>query len=236
MAKPIAKTSCKARSQPQKARIPEQPPGSVGAVLCTHKPKVKPSKRSTLPACQGSKGSSLWRGAGQREDETQPLRSPLGHALHQGPGPELEFWLLKTAGDKFLLFTPLPPSAVPCPTQHRTASLPTSSSRGSAPPWCSAHLRPLRPLRSPRLVCEPCGPQWAPSSSSPPILGTTPQGSLGKGIVRCDGGLWFGKHRWHPETPGDALSRDPSSGAPGSAMGGQSLTPGKKSAGPWQGG
>ena len=165
MAEPIAKTSCKARSQPRKAPAPEQPQGSVGAVLCTHKPKAKRREQSALPACQRSEGSSLWRGAGQGEDEFQPLRavgglrSPLGHALHQGLGPEPEFWLPKTAGDKFLLFTRLPPSAVPCPTQQRTASLPASPSRGSAIPRRSPCLQPLRPLCSPRLVCEPCGPQ-----------------------------------------------------------------------------
>lgn len=63
MAKQIAKTSCNARSLPQKAPTPEH---LVGAVLSSHKPKIKPrgemggkgGKRAS-PDCQEHKGSSL---------------------------------------------------------------------------------------------------------------------------------------------------------------------------------
>lgn len=174
MAKPIAKTSCKARSQPQKARIPEQPQGSVGALLCTHKPKVKPSKRSALPAYQGSEGSSLRRGAGQREDETQPLRPAgvsgvlLATLCTKGQALNRSFGFLKLLGTSF------------CSSPH-SLLLPFPAPRSSAWPAC-LHPRP-EALQSPGAVpvsgpsapldlsASPADPSGLPALRHPPSSG-----------------------------------------------------------------
>lgn len=150
----MVKLTCKDKLQSKEptAESPEQPQGSVGAALRTHKAKTKPKERGALPACQGNEGSSLWSQAVQREDESQSLSGVLlsmictsGQALN---------W-------SFGFLDPLPPVPAcphPCPelciSQH-------------CPPAPATY-----PLCSPRLVHEPCRPQWTPSSSSPPILRT----------------------------------------------------------------
>lgn len=206
----LQRTSCKARSQPQKARIPEQAQGSVGAVLCTHKPKVKPSKRSALPACQGSEGSSLWRGAGQWEDETQPLRPAgvsgvlLAMLCTKGRALNWSFGFLKLLGTSS------------CSSPH-SLLLPFPAPRSSARPACP-YPRP-EALQSPGaasvsgpsgrsvplgLSVSPADPSGLPALHHPPSSGQPRKGAWARSLLGATGvsdlGSTTGTPK-HPEMP-----------------------------------